>query len=248
MSRYKAVVSYDGSRYVGWQTQKNGLSIQQVIEDVIEEICLKKVSIVASGRTDKKVHAKAQVFHFDSDFKLDAKGWLKAINGHLPKDIHISSLIEVDENFHARFHVIKKRYEYLINLGEYNVFEQNYAFQPYYKLDVEAMRDASAVFIGKHDFSTFCANTHEETPNQVRTITCLEMVQENEHLRLIFEGDGFMRYMVRMITATLIEVGRHRLSKEQVQKMLLSKDKQVCRFNAAPQGLYLVKVDYQDVM
>ena len=157
-------------------------------------------------------------------------------------------MVEVDKNFHARFNVVKKQYEYVINLGEYNVFEQNYAFQPYYKLDVDAMRDASSIFIGEHDFSSFCANTHEETPNQVRTITRLELIEENEHLRLIFEGDGFMRYMVRMITATLIEAGRHRLSKEQIEQMLLSKDKQVCRFNAAPQGLYLVKVEYEDAL
>lgn len=248
MSRYKAVVSYDGTRYVGWQIQKNGLSIQQVIEEVIEAICLKKTPITASGRTDKKVHAKAQVFHFDSDFKLDAKGWLKAINGHLPKDIHLSSLSEVRDDFHARFDVVAKQYEYRINLGEYSVFEQNYAFQPYYKLDVQAMRDASEIFVGEHDFSAFCANTHVETPNQVRTITRLDLIEENEHLRLVFEGDGFMRYMVRMITATLIEAGRHRLSKEEIREMLLSRDKNVCRFNAAPQGLYLVKVDYKDVM
>lgn len=248
MTRYKAVVSYDGSRYVGWQIQKNGLSIQQVIEDAIQAICLKKTPITASGRTDKKVHAYAQVFHFDSDFKLDAKGWLKAINGHLPKDIHLSSLTETDESFHARFNVVSKQYEYRINLGEYSVFEQNYAFQPYYKLDVEAMRNASVVFMGTHDFSSFCANTHEETPNQIRTITRLDLIEENEHLRLIFEGDGFMRYMVRMITAVLIEVGRHRLSAEQVKEMLESKDKRACRYNAAPQGLYLVKVDYDDAL
>jgi len=243
--RFKAIVSYDGSRYVGWQTQAHGISIQSTIEAAISSICLKKTSITGAGRTDAKVHAKGQCFHFDTDFYLDAPKWKQAINGHLPKDIRIVSLEEVDHRFHARFSVINKRYDYVINLGEYDVFTADYAMQCWYSLNIEAMRKAAAVFIGEHDFSSFCANSFAQTTDQTRTITRLELVEEGSFLRLIFEGKGFLRYMVRMITATLIEVGRGRLSIQDVQTMMDARNKEVCRYNAQPQGLYLVRIDYE---
>lgn len=246
MPRFKAIVSYDGTNYIGWQTQPRGITIQEVIEKVIQEISHVKTNAIASGRTDAKVHAKGQVFHFDSDFWLNAWMWKKALNGHLPPDIRIHSLVEVKPDFHARFHAIGKRYDYVINLGEYNVFERNCVYQCYYKLDIEKMKEASLIFLGKHDFSSFCTNPLETHPDQVRTITRLEFVQEGDLLRIIYEGTGFMRYMVRMISGTLIEVGRGRISKEEVTMMLNAKSKEVCRYNAKPHGLTLVEVFYED--
>ena len=245
MPRYKAIVSYDGTNYIGWQKQPDGMTIQEKIETVMEKITHTRINVTASGRTDAKVHALGQVFHFDSDFNLTAPMWKVALNGHLPKDIHIQSVKEVREDFHSRFHAVKKRYDYRINLGEYDVFTRNFAFQCYYSLDVEKMKEAASLFLGEHDFTTFCASPLSTHPDQVRTITHLEFVPEGNFLRIIYEGNGFLRYMVRMLTGTLIEVGRGRLSKEEVQKMLEAKDKTACRFNAKPQGLFLVEVFYE---
>lgn len=245
MPRFKAIVSYDGTNYIGWQRQPDGMTVQEQIETIMEKICQKKVHITASGRTDAGVHALAQVFHFDSDFKLSAEKWKIALNGHLPKDIHIHSVVEVDPEFHARFHAIGKRYDYLINLGEFDVFTRNQAFQCYYKLDIKKMKSASKLFLGTHDFTTFNASPLALHPDQVRTITRIDFVEEGDWLRIIFEGNGFLRYMVRMLTGTLIEAGRGRISEEEIVRMLEAKDKMACRFNAKPWGLYLVRVDYQ---
>ena len=244
--RFKAVVSYDGFDYAGWQIQPadRGAKIQQTIQDVISAICQTPISISGSGRTDAQVHAWGQVFHFDVDFSLSAFQWKRAMNGHLPKDIPIRSVEAVDPHFHARFDAIGKRYDYRIQLGEANVFTLRYAFQSPWSLDVLTMREAAACLVGEHDFSSFCANTHAELPDQVRTITRLELVEEPGQLRLIYEGNGFMRYMVRMITGTLIEVGRGRLAPAEVSRMLEARDKQICHFNAKPQGLTLMEVYY----
>jgi len=246
MKRFKCYVAYDGYNYVGWQRQANGLSVQEVIEDVIEKIQKRKVNIVASGRTDAKVHALNQCFHFDTDFYLSDKDWKKAINGHLPKDIYINSLEEVDRNFHARFNATNKRYDYLINLGDYDVFKRYRMFQPKYDLDIDLMEECSKIFIGYHDFSSFCSNPYSTHPDQRRYIRSIVFNIENDVLRISYQGKGFLRYMVRMLTATLIEVGRHRISKKELIKMFESKDKGVCRVNAKPYGLYLVRVDYDE--
>ncbi len=246
MARYKAVVSYDGTNYIGWQRQANGISVQEVIEDVIYKISKCKTTIVASGRTDAKVHARGQVFHFDTEFDLKRSMWKKALNGHLPEDIHIVSCDEVKTNFHSRFHSNKKCYEYWIHINEPDVFYRNYAFQCYYKLDVNKMIHASKLFVGKHDFSSFCANSFETHPNQVRDIYSINFSEENNLIKIRFEGKGFLRYMVRMIVGTLIEVGRGRLNNEDVVRMLEEKNKEACRYNAKPQGLYLVEVGYDE--
>ncbi len=244
MSRFKVVVSYDGTAYLGWQRQPHGLTIQEVVEDTIKKISNESVVIVGSGRTDAKVHALGQVFHFDSGFYLDAKGWKKALNAHLPEDITIVSIVAVKEDFHARFHAVKKGYEYRILLGEKDVFLRNYALRCYYKLDIEAMEKASKLFVGKKDFSSFCTNGFDTHPDQVREIYRIDFTYENQLLKITFEGKGFLRYMVRMIVGTLIELGRGKISEKDIERMLEERRKGACRYNAKAYGLYLVSVSY----
>ncbi len=248
MTRFKAVVSYDGYDYAGWQIQpaERGMTIQQAIEDALLTICQKKTGIVGSGRTDAGVHARGQVFHFDTELSLSEERWKRALNGHLPKDIHICSMTKTAPDFHARFDAVGKCYEYLIHLGELDVFSRRYAFQCPWALDVQAMRQAADVLTGTHDFSSFCANSLQETPDQIRTLSCLNIEQEEDWLRCTFIGSGFLRYMVRMLTGTLIEVGRGRLKAEDVRTMLEARDKQICHWNARPQGLTLKEVYYPD--
>ena len=244
MPRYKCVVQYEGYNYVGWQTQKNGLAIQEVIERALFSITKKKIDIISSGRTDAKVHAMNQVFHFDSDCSLSLFDWKKALNGHLPDDIYIKTIEIVQNNFHSRFHAINKRYDYYINLGEYDAFNRHLMYQCPHELDVEYMERCSKLFIGTHDFSTFCGNSYTTHPNQTRKVNSIIFSRDKDILKISYEGKGFLRYMVRMITGALIEAARHRLSYDDLSRMLESKNKDACKWNAKPWGLYLVKVDY----
>lgn len=242
--RYKCIVSYDGSSYSGFQSQNNALSIQDTIEKVISKILNTPTKIVAAGRTDAKVHAYGQVFHFDSDKEISIYKFQYAINGLLPKDIHIEHMEIVDKLFHARFCVKAKQYDYLIKMGKYDVFYRNYALYEKHELDIELMKKASLEFIGTHDFTSFNASPLDEYPDQVRCIYDIRFSIENDLLRISFIGEGFMRYMVRMLTGCLLEVGKHHMSIEDVRKVLNAKDKKIFRHNAPGHGLYLMHIDY----
>lgn len=242
--RIKAIVSYDGSSYQGWQRQPHGNSVQQAIEKGLAEIHKKEIIVVASGRTDAGVHAIGQVIHFDSDLVITEEKWARALNTHTPYNIYFKKVEIVDEDFHSRFSAISKTYEYRFTCGEFNVHRYKYCTHIKRPLDIEKMKEASRIFIGTHDFTSFCANTVEETPNQVRTIDEISFRLEGEEWVVTFHGDGFLRYMVRMIMATLMAVGEGRISMEEVSYWLEAKDKRLCRFNAEPNGLYLKCVEY----
>ncbi|MDD6466959.1 MAG: tRNA pseudouridine(38-40) synthase TruA [Erysipelotrichaceae bacterium] len=244
--RYKVVLAYDGTNYCGWQVQPNGISIQHVVEDVISSIQKVETHIEASGRTDAKVHAKGQVFHFDGHVNMTCEQWLKAMNAKLPEDMLVKEVTEVEDSFHSRFDAKWKNYDYYINLGEYDPFERNHVLQLCRPLDLDKMRECAKCFIGSHDFTAFNANSLQERPNQVRNIYDLWIEERGQIIVLHFYGEGFLRYMVRMITQTLIEVGKGRLSIEKVQELLQQAKKHSAPYNASAVGLYLVKVGYED--
>ena len=244
--RIKAIVSYDGSNYCGWQFQSNGLSIQEVIEMTLGRIQKIATHIEGSGRTDARVHAKGQVFHFDTDLQMDEQQWLKALNSNLPEDIHVDEIEFVNSNFHARYDAKWKYYCYRINTGNYNLFNRNYELQLCRKLDVSLMKECCNVFVGTHDFTAFNSSSKEEISNQVRTIYDLHIEEENDVISIHFYGHGFLRYMVRMITQTLIEVGKKRVTIEQIQQILAQAIKDTAPFNASAVGLYLMKVGYRN--
>ena len=169
--RYKVILAYDGRNYAGFQSQKNATAIQDIVEGAIERVFSEKIRIIMSSRTDAGVHAYGQVFHFDTDKEKD-EGKLKfSLNSLLPDDIHVVEVKKVSRDFHARYSVKKKTYEYLINLGEYDVFLKGRAFQCFYKLDVDLMKEGAKLFLGEHDFSSFNTSSLKEYPNQVRNIT-----------------------------------------------------------------------------
>lgn len=242
--RWKATVSYDGSKYAGWQRQTNALGIQEIIEGVLLRLHKSKVEIVASGRTDAQVHAYGQVFHFDSDKEIAEDHWKLALNSMLPKDIRIQKVERVHDDFHARFHAERKRYDYLVSRDVDNPFLQNYMAMDNCKLDVAYMRECAIIFIGTHDFTSFTSAKIDPRKPRIKTISRLEIIEEETCVRLIFEGNGFLRYMVRMLAQVLIEAGKHRLDKAQLQHMLNGKDKHLCRYKADACGLYLMQVMY----
>ncbi len=242
--RIKCTVSYDGSSYVGWQAQAGLHSIQNEIEKALAIIHKKPVVIHASGRTDAGVHALGQVFHFDTELTITNEKWKQAINGLLPSDIWLLHAETVDGEFHARHSCIKKTYEYRFSCGEYEVHRANYCTQLRYPVDIERIKDACTVFLGTHDFGSFNTNGIEERPYQIRTIEQIELMQEGHEYVLRFTGTGFLRYMVRMLVGSLLEVGRGRLEKETLQLWLEHPNKESCRHNAPAQGLYLKEVFY----
>lgn len=244
--RFKVTVAYDGSKYCGWQVQPNGISIQETIEKAISEIQKSPTLITASGRTDARVHAKGQVFHFDSVGKMTSEQWEKALCAKLPEDIHVRKVEAVEDVFHARYDAKWKNYDYYVNVGEYNPFAKDYVLQYCRPLNVDAMRECAQLFIGRHDFTAFNGNSLSERPNQVRTIYDLCIEEKDELLIFHFYGEGFLRYMVRMLTQTMIEVGKGRVSLEEVERALHEAKKQSAPYNASPVGLYLVKVGYED--
>lgn len=239
--RYKAIVAYDGTNYGGWQKQKNAKSIQQEIEDAFEKIVQQPVKITASGRTDGKVHARGQVFHFDSDREIDFR---RAVNSQLPEDIYIRSVEPADEEFHARYSAKWKHYDYLLVEKEYNPLLRNYAGFSREELDLDLVEKAKEVFLGTHDFTSFNATGKDEIEDQIRTIYRIDVVREDDYVRFSFYGDGFLRYMVRMLTAALIEAGLGKTDSEQLKAWLEAKDKTAVSLNSKPQGLYLIEVGY----
>jgi len=242
--RYKVTVSYDGNNYVGFQSQVNGLAIQDVIEKAIKVIFLKDIRIVFSSRTDAGVHAYGQVFHFDAEKIIKEEKLKWGLNSNLPKDIHILKVEHVDESFHSRFSVKNKTYEYRINTGEYNVFLNGYAYQCFYKLDVDLMKKGAKLFLGKHDFTSFNTSSLKEYPNQVRTVLKFDIKQKGEMLYLTVTGDGFLRNMVRIMVGCLVDVARGQKSLKELQAMLDNPSKGTRRYNCDPHGLYLKKIKY----
>lgn len=243
--RLKVTVSYDGSSYSGWQRQTNAPSIQNEIEVTLSTMLKQPVEVIASGRTDAQVHAIGQVFHFDCEKDIDEEQWIRALNSLLPKDIRIQSVERVDDNFHARFSATMKRYDYLVSNEVRNPFVQSYMGIERFQLDRDYMQECATVFIGTHDFTSFTSAKIDPRKPRVKTITRIEVQKEEKYIRIIFEGTGFLRYMVRMLAQTLIEAGKHQITKEEIRKMLESKDKHACRYKADPQGLYLVHVKYE---
>ena len=239
--RYKATLMYEGTSYFGYQIQpkEEEISIQEEIQKVLKRIFQEDIKIVSSGRTDRGVHALKQCFHFDLNRPIDTYKIKHSLNCLLPKDIYISSLEEVSEDFHARFSVVDKTYMYVINEGEYNPFLNDLVYNFNDELDVEKMKDASRLFVGEHSFHNFCSNDEDF----VRTINYLTIERKNDYLIININGNGFRRYMVRMIVGTLIEVGLNKLSIEELKK-LFDEEMNRVSYKAPASGLYLKDINY----
>ena len=243
--RFLIKFSYDGTSYSGFQTQPNLDTIQERLESALQIINNgKKTNIVATGRTDKGVHALCQYAHADIDVDINEYKLKRAMNSNLPDDIYVIETKIVNDDFHARYNVKSKEYKYYINLGEYNPLERNYVFQYNYTLNAEKMNEAIKVFLGTHDFRAFVTESKEKE-NCVRTITEAKVEQNNNKLVITFKGDGFLRYQVRNMVGILIRVGENKISTEDVEKILESKDRTTTGKTAPPEGLYLTEVTYQ---
>lgn len=242
--RYKVTIAYNGNNYVGFQSQPNGPTIQDNIEKALKEIFHEDIRIIMASRTDAKVHAYGQVFHFDNDKEMDPYRLKGALNSLTNKDIHVIKVEVVSKNFHARFNVKNKTYKYLINIGEYDVFLDGFAYQCHYKLDLDLMKKGAKLYLGTHDFSSFNTTPYEDKADQTRTITEFKITRKKDLLTITVTGDGFLKNMVRIMVGTLIDLGRGKKSLTDIENMLAVPNKKAVRYNITGSGLYLYKIRY----
>ena len=242
--RYLITFSYDGTLFNGYQRQDGLRTVQEEMEKALKEINGGIDTIInSSGRTDKGVHALNQKAHADLSVKITPYHLMRAMNSKLPNDIHVIKVEEVSDDFHARYMVKEKEYQYKLNMGEYNPIERNYVYQYCKKLDVKKMQEAIKYFLGTHDFESFTP-TKDKRENYVRTINYVNIEEDNNLLTFTFRGNGFIKYQVRNMVGYLIRVGENKKKGSDIPKILESHDRRMASITAHPEGLYLTNVLY----
>ena len=242
MKNYRIVLSYDGTDFRGWQRQPDGRTVQGVLEEAVCKVTQKKTVVHGAGRTDAGVHALGQVASFRGVFKLSDEVLLRALNAVLPEDVRVFSLEEAPPEFHARSSARAKLYRYrIVNAPQPSPLDRRYVLHWPYPLKIGAMREAARLFVRTGDFTAFSSN-RDRTP--VRTVTRSELRRTGSEIVYTIEAQGFLRYMVRTIVGTLLEVGRGRIKPEQVEDIFRHKDRSLAGATAAAKGLTLVRVDY----
>jgi len=244
MPRIKMIVEYDGSQYHGFQIQLNANTVQAVLQEAIYRLTAEKVSLLFAGRTDSGVHAYGQVIAFDTSASIPAQRWGLALNSVLPADIRVLESQQVSADFHPRFQAILKHYQYKIYRSPIGaVFQRNYAWCNTEKLKLKDMQRACTYLLGTHNFKSFCASGYT-TKTFERTVTYCRLREEGAYLLLDIAANGFLYNMVRIITGTLVDIGRGRIKAQDLEQIIASQDRKNAGATAPPQGLYLLKVDY----
>lgn len=244
--RYKVVLSYDGTNYVGFQVQDNGNSIQAELNKALKKMTKGQyIPVCGSGRTDSGVHANGQVVHFDYPTTIPASNLQRALNSLLPDDICAREVRAVSNDFHARYSVTGKRYIYRVDLSPFvNPFKRQYVLHHPFHVDIVKMTDALSVILGEHDFTSFCS-TKSDKDSKVRTVTRAEVVEGNGELMFIFEGNGFLYNMIRILVGTALQIGDGLRDVSEMAEILAAQDRNVAGPTAPAHGLYLDEVFYE---
>lgn len=250
MNRYKAIIAYDGTNYVGYQVQTNGNSIQAELNKALKKMTKGMyIPVCASGRTDSGVHANGQVIHFDYPADISCEGAKRALNSLLPDDILVKEVEKVDEDFHARYTVKGKRYIYRVsNTQAIDPFKRLYTLHHPYRLDLDKMQTALNAIIGTHDFTSFCS-TKTDKEDKVRTVTKAEVCRDEtcHEVCFIFEGNGFLYNMIRILVGTTLQIGNGLRPVNELERLIVVKDRNEAGPTAPPQGLFLDEVFYQEL-
>ncbi len=242
MKNYRIVLAYDGTDFRGWQRQPDSRTVQGVLEDAIRKVTQKRIVVHGAGRTDAGVHALGQVASFRGAVKLSDKVLLRALNAVLPGDVRIFSLEEAPPGFHARRSARSKLYRYrIVHAPQASPLDRRFVLHWPYPLDLGKMRRASRFFVRTADFTAFSSN-RDRSP--IRTVTRSELRKSGHEIVYTIEAAGFLRYMVRTIVGTLLEVGRGRLTPDQVEDIFRRQDRSLAGPTAAAKGLTLIRVDY----
>ncbi len=242
MQNYKITLSYDGTEFYGWQRQPDKKTIQGTLEDSLTKITQKKINITGAGRTDAGVHAQAQAANFKANLNMDDDDLFRALNSLLPQDVRVASLERADSDFHARKMAKSKIYKYrIINSTNISPFIMRYVHHWPSPLQVQAMREAAPLFIREADFTAFSSN---RLLDPVRKVTRSELNKKGDEIIYTVEADGFLRYMVRTMVGTLLEVGKGKLLPEQIDALFKKKERSLASPTAPAKGLCLIKVNY----
>ncbi|MCS7052363.1 MAG: tRNA pseudouridine(38-40) synthase TruA [Ignavibacterium sp.] len=242
MFNYLLSIQYDGTNYHGWQSQISGRTIQQEIEKAIFTIIKTNVKIIGAGRTDSGVHALDQKANFRVLEQIDLYKFKFSLNSILPKDISIKTIVEVPENFHARFDAKSRTYIYLISRAK-SPFYNRYSFYYPKEINIFTLNELSEKLIGEKDFSAFCKKS-VEYENKICKVTKVRWFQKNELIIFRITANRFLRGMVRAIVGTLLFCEKNKLSNDDFEKILLQKDRQFAGENVPANGLFLYKVEY----
>ena len=233
-------ISYDGSKFFGFQRLNDERSVQKVLEEALTKINKNVVSVKGAGRTDRGVHANGQCVSFKLSVDIDEIGLKRALNSLVKPNIYVKNVMKVDNDFHARFSVKKKEYVYKINLGEFSPQIDDYVYQCEYKLNIDKMKNVAKLYLGVHDFHNFVSG---ERDDYTCIIYDIRFTQEGDILNIHFEGKSFYRYMVRNLVGMMIEVGRGKDDIVKVEKML-NTEEIIPAYTAPACGLYLEKIEY----
>jgi tRNA pseudouridine38-40 synthase len=238
------VIAYEGTNYVGFQLQKNGLSVQEELQKAILKITGEFVIIHGAGRTDAGVHANGQVVNFNTTTVIEKERLKKAINAVLPADILVKLIASASADFHARFSAINKTYSYRIyNTEERPLFERNYVYHIRHKLNVEKMREAIPLIIGEHNFKSFQASG-SVVQSTIRTVNFCSLESHGPQIKFIINANGFLYHMVRNIVGTLFLLGQGKIEIQRFQEIILAKDRNLAGPTAPALGLCLDEVYY----
>ena len=249
MNNYKLTISYDGTRYHGWQSQKHtDGTIQQKLEDLLERFLGERVELHGSGRTDAGVHAAAQVANFKTNRELSVDALQQAFYDYLPQDIVVTEIVPMPERFHARLSAKAKWYRYTIyNSPKLNVFERQCVWHLPEQLDTAAMKQAAEYLEGEHDFISFSSNKRMKK-SSIRKVFAIriviEQVLDGNRIHIDYYGDGFLYNMVRILTGTLVEVGQGKKQPVDMPVILSAHNRQFAGMTAPPMGLKLMEVYY----
>jgi tRNA pseudouridine38-40 synthase len=240
----RIVVEYDGTRFAGWQVQKEGPTIQGELQRAIEEITGRKTLAVGSGRTDAGVHAEGQVANFHTSSPIPARKWPEALNAHLPPDIAVLSAEEAPLDFHAQYAATSKVYRYrILNRTARTALERDRCQLVKVPMDVAILKEAAGLLVGTHDFRAFGSEMSRKE-RTVRTILSFEVKSSGPFVEFLVHGDGFLYNQVRAMVGTLIPVGMGKRPPAWVREVLESKDRSRAGANVPARGLTLVEVRY----
>ncbi len=244
MKRVLLTIEYDGSSYYGWQKQPQFKTVQGELEKAIEKITGTVTEVFASGRTDAGVHALAQTAHFDINVPIPISKLADVLNSLLPDDIAVKKACYVEDDFHARFSIKSKTYQYCVYIGEEKkALQAKYMASEKYPLDLGKMQEASKIFLGEHNFKGYCSS-QAITNDFTRTIYSLNITKKKDVIYFEIEGSGFLYNMVRIIVGTLVDIGRGRLTVDSAVKALETGDRSYAGVTMIPNGLYLKATRY----
>lgn len=246
--KFKLVIAYDGGAYAGWQVQKIGVGVQQIVESALGKLFPHAGRLHSSSRTDTGVHALGMVAHVEipaSEYRMPVRKLALALNAHLPEDIRVMSAQRCADGFHARFQAVGKEYRYSVwNHRSMNPLLRRQAWHVPGKLELELMRQAARRFVGSHDFRSFAANRNYKVEMTVRTLSRCELRRSGALLTFVIEGDGFLYKMCRGIVGTIVQVGQGKIGIDDIDHILEQRDRRVAGMTAPAHGLVLWKVRY----